>query len=408
MLVLNPKSLFRLSFLALTTLLFALRPVLAGEKLKVLEEEIQLLVKSASQSVVTVTAHFSEEVVVETDRGVLSLFGSEKETRALSYVNVGSGVILNEQGHVITRSSVVWGAGHSTVRFADGAEVEAAFVGRDVETGLAVLKIDSSAVVPANFADSDELEVGMLNFVLGNAMGVFPAITFGAVNGMRPDGMIQLSANLHPGTNGSPVINFHGEVIGLVAGQLSTFDAVSGYRHDILTQPTLVYPINWVRHVADDIAQYGYVRKGWLGVVGYHDGARPKISQIKKDSPAEHGGLTKGDVILRFSYQEVNSIAQLAHLVERTPPGQTVALEYLRDGVVTSTQVKLAEKDNGARTAEDNGGPQAPSSAPVYAMPMQDSPDAVFRLLQKNEVLEQRVSQLEKELLRIGKLLETH
>ncbi|MFQ5649656.1 MAG: S1C family serine protease [bacterium] len=380
----------------------------AGETLAALEKEILVLIGSTKESIVTVTSYFSQEVSIEKERGILSFFRSETEKKSLSYINIGSGVIFNEAGYILTRSSIVWGAEKNVVTLVDGREVPAQFVGQDPETGLSVLKIEVENVAPARLGDSDEVLLGSWNFMIGNSLGVYPSITFGSVNGLRNDGMIQLSAILNPGNNGSPIINLQGEVVGVVAGQLNPASAMSELPLGDFHSPTLAYPINWVKRIANDIIKFGYVRKGWLGVVGYRDGQKPKVSQIKEDSPAQQAGLVEGDVILRFSYKEVRSISELARLVEYTPPGETVSLEYRRGDKILLTNVKVGEKTAidtlAARASFPNPG------AEFLPRPSEtlESRNVLLHFLEKNEVLERRINRLESEMMRLKKLLESY
>lgn len=381
--------------------------VQAGELLDALEKEILTLIEATKQSVVTVTSNFSHEVSVEKESGIFSFFKSEIQKKALSYINIGSGVIYDEAGYILTRSSIVLGADANTITFADGAQTPAQFVGHDPETGLAVLRVEADSLVPARMAKSDDLVVGSWSFMIGNSLGVYPSITFGSVNGLRKDGMIQLSAQVNPGNNGSPIINMDGEVVGLVAGQLKPSGQVSDFFTNEYQTPTLAYPINWVKRIADDIIQYGYVRKGWLGVVGYRDG-QPKISEIRQGSPAQKAGLTVGDMITKFASQEVRSISELARLVEYTSPGTTVSLEYVRDNEARTIQIKVGKKtpaDSNMTSANSVAARQpALNSSSIHIQPG----NANLQLLQQNELLEKRVRALEQELAKLRKAIEAH
>ncbi|MFQ5770615.1 MAG: S1C family serine protease [bacterium] len=382
--------------------------VFAGETLKGLEREISKLIDSSKVSVVTVASRFSQEVYIEKESGILSFFKTEVQKQAISYVNIGSGIILDDSGHILTRSSIVWGAESNIVTIANGKELSAEFVGHDPETGFAVIKqIDDENLKPAKLGNFDGITPGSLIVMIGNSLGVFPSIDFGVINGIRDDGMIQISTNLNPGNNGSPIFNLSGEVIGLVAGRLnvqhSMFEPVQGYNY---TETTLAYPIDWIKKIAQDIIQFGYVRRGWLGVVGYHDTGKPKIRKIKENSPAQQAGLNEGDIIVKYSNIEVKSISELVHLVEYTPPGQTVAIEFNRSGEMLRAEIAIGERS--IQNTYDLG--FIPNN-PTRNILLDKTSTSTIRgypadLIERNKFLEMRINDLEKELNKLKKMIE--
>jgi len=369
--------------------------------LKALESEFKTLVDSSKNSIVTVTSKFANEVQVEKESGILSFFKNETELREFTYVNVGTGIVYDDLGYIITRSSIVLGAESNKVTFADSTEAVAHFVGYDPETGFAVLQVDNKNLVPARFGDSGSLSLGSLNFMIGNSLGVYPSIAFGALNGIRDDGMLQLSTRLTPGNNGSPIMNLAGEVVGLVAGHLNAmpvnnFDPSSS----VFGVAAVAYPIQLVRRIADDIIAHGIVRKAWLGVVGNHNGDLPKISEIRTSSPAEKAGLVAGDVITKFADQSVYSIEQLMHLVEQSAPGKTVSVEYLRGGQGMSTTVQLGERVS----VETESLPTEPIASYQVKAAVQLQPAS--KKTNVHELLLQRVDKLENEIRLLKQQLE--
>ncbi len=316
----------------------------AGEGLKALERELQAILKTAEQSVVTVTSEFAKKVANQDKRGNLSFLGSSDDASSVIYLNVGTGIIFDENGIVVTRSSVVVGARSNKVTFATGEETLAEYVGQDPHTGFAVLRIAKEAT-PVSLGDSDELYPGSLTFMIGNSYGAYPSVVFGSINSIREDGMLQLSTHLNPGNNGSPIINMAGEVVGLIAGKLNAPNGYyGGFSAGDLSATTLAYPSKKLQQIVARIIKFGEVKKGWLGVVGFDNSAKPQIREIKDNSPAQQAGLVSGDVILSFSSTSITSVEQLARLVESTQPGETVPMEYLRDQQRLRTQVRLGEK----------------------------------------------------------------
>lgn len=390
------KSVIRSFVFSSLFLLCFFYPAYTQEILESLEKDIAKLIDSSKTSVVTVASRFSHEISPETESGILSFFKAEAPKQSLSYINIGSGIVFDEAGHILTRSSIVAGAESNLVTFSNGLEAPAIFVGHDPETGFAVLKVQTEYLTPARLGDSNNIMPGAWNLMIGNSLGVYPSVVFGSINGFRNDGMIQISANLNPGNNGSPILNTKGEVIGLVAGQMSPRQSLTDSFSDNDFRATiLAYPINWIKKIAEDIIQYGYVRHGWLGVIGEPEGWKAKIKEIKKNSPAQQAGLVEGDVVVRFSGKMVNSISELARLVRYTPPGQTVPVEYLRGEQTMYSNIKIGEWQIHDKKAE----PGLPAEKPEENLILTDQ--------EQNHWILSKISELEKELKQLKKLIET-
>lgn len=400
---------FGLSAWSCFLVLFLYQNVFSGETLKKFEQELQELVLSNKASIVTVRAEFSHKIQVQKESGLFSLFKNETEpeVKEFSFVNIGTGVVFDESGHIITRSSIVLGALKNEVSFSNGMMLQAEFVGNDPGTGFAIIKVDPSkleTLQPAKFSDSANVNAGSWNFIMGNALGVYPAIVIGTVNGVREDGMIQISANLSPGNNGSPIINLKGEVIGLVAGQLMPDgDIAVNWGRFGTSQTTMAYPCNWVKKIANDIIAYGYVKRGWLGVVGYYDGDRPKIRQIKANSPAQKAGLAEGDIVLKFSGRKIRNISHFAKIVENTSPGRLVKLEFMRADQIYSTEVELTEKRKTGNYSFSSDSLKSQNvNSKVYELAGQKNN---YQIQRRNQILVERVNYLEQELEKIKQQL---
>lgn len=400
------------SMIFITATFIALWPgntACGGNTLTKLQREISNLIDSSKVSVVTVASKISQEVYVEKDNSILSFFKTEVEKKAVTYINIGSGIIFNDEGHIITRSSIVWGSESNTVTLSNGKEYPAKFVGHDPETGFAIIKIAGDDLKPAYFGNSDFIAPGSWIVMIGNSFGVFPSIVFGSINGLRNDGIIQISANLDPGNNGSPIFNTKGEVIGVVVARLNTYQGVpeslGGYN---FSQTILAYPINWIKRIAQDIIQYGHVRKGWLGVVGYHDGMKLKIRKVNDNSPAHKAGLTVGDVIVKYSGKEINNITELAHLVEYTIPGETVTLDYRRAGKLFNVDITIGEKSvEGDSVSVDFR--KFPISSTIINKTVKPQPQNYpINWIERNQRLEKRIVKLEKEIEKLKRMIESN
>ena len=381
--------------------------VYGGDTLEKLDLEISKLIDSSKVSVVTVASKFSHEVYVEKETSILSFFKTEVERKPVSYMNIGSGLILDNEGHILTRSSIVWGSETNIVTLSNGVEFKAKFVGLDPKTGFAVIKVISDGLNPVRLGDSDDMALGSWIIVIGNSLSVYPSVVLGSINGLRSDGIIQISVNLDPGNNGSPIFNTKGEVIGIVAARLNAAeDSPESFYGYNFSETNLAYPINWIKRIAQDIIQYGYVRKGWLGIIGYHDGKKPKIREIINNSPAQKAGLIPGDVIIKFTGKEVNNISELVRLVEYTNPDQTISLECLRNGKPLNVDIEMGEKTK-SDTAEFQYLQNAPISSKFVnktIKPMiQNYPTNWY---QQRQMLETRIEILEKELMKLKNMLE--
>jgi len=157
----------------------------------------------------------------------------------------------------------------------------------------------------------------------------------------------------------------------------------------------MAYPINWIKTIVGDMVADKQVHKGWLGIVGYHDGHNTRIREIKADSPAQAAGLQPGDVIVSFNRQEVKSVMELARLVRYSSPGQEVVLGYLRDGATAETSVSMGEKMS--------------TSVPVFESPPDDPmppEQLVSETSDQREMLELRIQMLENEVRKLRKLIE--
>ncbi len=380
---------------------------LGGQSLDKLQQEIKKIIDSTQVSVVTVASRFSHEYYVEKESSILSFFKTEREKKSLTYINIGTGFLIDDRGHILTRSSNVLDALSTTVTLASGREYQASLIGHDPQTGFAILKIEARDIHPAKLGNSDKIGLGSWVLVIGNSLGVFPSVMLGMINGLRSDGLIQISANIDPGNNGSPVINTHGEIIGIVAARLNPPGASST---EVLynarsSESVLVYPINWIQKIARDIIQYGHVRKAWLGVVGYQSGLRPEIKQVIPNSPAEKVGLKVGDVIIKYSGKNVRNVAELARLVEYSSPGEKVVLEFLRNGEPSTVEVELGEK--APESSVENDFWTQPS---IISTTSTLTPDHVLPvdLMRMNKKLEKRIHYLEEEVLKLKKQLEAN
>jgi serine protease Do len=269
--------------------------------------------------------------------------------------SLGSGVIVTENGYILTNNHVVDGA--DEVKIAVGEprkEYTAKIIGRDERVDLAVLKIDATGLPALTLGDSDKLEVGDTVLAIGNPFGVGLTVTHGIVSALGRGGLgiedyedfIQTDAPINPGNSGGALLDSDGRLIGINTAILSRTGGSNGVGFAI--------PVNLARSVLEQIVAHGRVERAFLGVTtqalneelgkqfGTDQGAL--ITEIAPGSAAEKAGLKRGDVLTRVNDAAVTDPRNLALAIGRLTPGTEVSLTYLRDGKSTTIKVKLGDQ----------------------------------------------------------------
>ena len=305
-----------------------------GTVLANLEQDISRLIELVKPSVVTVTARLSYSYVESSGTNILGFWGAREELQTIEYTNIGSGIVFNQQGHILTKASIVEDGHDLTVTFSDGRQSPADLLGLDRRTGLAVIEIDEQQLQPANFGDSNQLKPGSWITIVGNSLGVSPAVSFGLVNSVRDDGLIQLCADVSPGNSGSPIFNVQGQVVGILAAKIGG----NSWPLDVPTmlsgsEKALAYPINRIRGLAKDIAKYGTRPEGWLGVTAEDLPGSPglvHVSGVVTSGPADKAGVRVGDFVMRLNGGRFYSALELAQFIKNKLPGDVVIVDVLR------------------------------------------------------------------------------
>ncbi|MDH3772270.1 MAG: trypsin-like peptidase domain-containing protein, partial [Nitrospirota bacterium] len=245
----------------------------------------------------------------------------------------GSGVIIREDGVIVTNNHVVGeDTSEAEVRLSDKSHAIARVIGRDKETDIAVLKIETDRKLPAaQFGDSRSLKVGQWVLAVGNPMGLDRTVTLGVISGIgrerlnlsKYENFIQTDAAINPGNSGGPLFNLRGEVIGI---NTAIIHMAQGIGFSI--------PADMVSGVVDQLVSQGRVVRGWLGVgiqaltkelakqFGIKEGQGVLINEVYEDDPAYAAGIKPGDIILMVEDQPVDSPNQLSRLVAQVGPGE--------------------------------------------------------------------------------------
>jgi serine protease Do len=269
----------------------------------------------------------------------------------------GSGVIVGSDGYILTNHHVVRDAREIRVTFSDGRRMSAERVGVDNLTDLALLKVKANNLIPAEWGDSDQLQVGSLIWAVGSPFGLERSVSFGilsaknrgSIAGSPHQDFLQTDAAVNPGNSGGPLVDATGKVVGIntaIVGQ--TYSGVS-----------FAIPSNVAREVADRLRQGGYVPRAWLGVelspvseqvaerIGLEIVRGAMIARVVEDelnSPAHRAGMQPGDVVLRWADVDVLEPAMLSQLVAKTKIGEAVKVQVWREGQPLDVQVTVVER----------------------------------------------------------------
>jgi serine protease Do len=270
--------------------------------------------------------------------------------------SLGSGFIIDAQGHVVTNNHVVQGAEEIEVTFLDDRVYKAEVVGRDEKTDLAVLKITNAdrKFDHVKFGDSDEARVGDWIIAIGNPFGLGGTVTAGIIsararniNAGPYDDFIQTDAAINRGNSGGPMFDVEGDVIGINSAIYSPSGGNVGIGFAI--------PVNMAKPIIEQLKQGKTVQRGWLGVkiqtvtediaesLGRDDLEGALVAEVTESSPAEKAGFKVGDLILRFDGEKIKNMRTLPKVVASTKVNKDVKVKVLRDGKDKTLSVVLGE-----------------------------------------------------------------
>ncbi|OGL02817.1 MAG: hypothetical protein A3E31_11765 [Candidatus Rokubacteria bacterium RIFCSPHIGHO2_12_FULL_73_22] len=276
---------------------------------------------------------------------------------------LGSGVIIDRRGYVLTNHHVVRGADGVTVRLSSKQEFRGRIVGTDTKTDLAVIRFEPTAApTVATLGDSDALRVGEWAIAIGNPFGLDQTVTVGVVSATgRSDvgiatyeNFIQTDASINPGNSGGPLVNLRGEVIGINTAIVATGQGIG-----------FAIPVNMVKRVLAQLIDRGKVTRGWLGIamepltpelvqsLGLADARGALVTRVERGGPAAAAGLQPSDVVVTFDGTPVGDYRHLQRLSAEADVGKRVTLEIVRKRERRTVAVTVAE-------APDRGLPEGP------------------------------------------------
>src|SRR5437667_1524920 len=346
--------------------------------LEALNRERRALVSSVLPSIVAVKT--SKKIGIRREYGLdpFEFFFGNQQRRfrnprdeALVQNSLGSGVIVTNEGHIITNNHVVDQVDEIEVQLSDGRTEKARLIGADDQVDLAVLKIDNPGVKPLKLADSGTVQAGDFVLAIGNPFGFDETVTDGIVSSKgRPNradvfgDLIQTNAAINPGNSGGPLINLRGEVVGINTAIISRSGGSQGIGFAI--------PSNTVRTALESLLKKGRIIRGYLGIQmrvpqtgqpALSPGEAVVVDEIVPGSPADESHLQKGDVIKKFDGHEVKSFNDLRNLVSQGDLNKKVELEIVRAGKTIAVATQIKEQPVGYETGRVV--PQQPPAKPT-------------------------------------------
>ena len=276
--------------------------------------------------------------------------------------SLGSGLVMDKRGYILTNNHVVSGAEEIEVRLSDETAYQGdrvKVVGADRRTDVAILKVEADHPLPeASLGNSDGVEVGEWVMAIGNPWGLDRTVTVGVISAKGRSGLslaegptyqdfIQTDASINPGNSGGPLVNIRGEVIGINSAITSPSGGNVGIGFAI--------PINMAKRIADQLISEGKIVRGYLGILpqevssdlaealGLQSTEGVLVAKVEENTPAHEAGLKVEDVIVEFDGKKVATVQKFRIVVAETPPGKRVKIVVMRDGKRRSLKAKIGE-----------------------------------------------------------------
>ncbi|MFV8364919.1 S1C family serine protease [Flavobacterium sp. XS1P27] len=288
---------------------------------------------------------------------ILEYFYGYKGGQSQEQVGTGSGVIISEDGYIVTNNHVIKGASEIEITLNNKKSYVAKLIGTDSKMDIALLKIDANEKLPYTvFANSDSVKIGEWVLAVGNPYNLTSTVTAGIVSAKARDldtsgiqSFIQTDAAVNPGNSGGALVNTRGELIGINTMISSMTGSYVGY--------SFAVPSNIARKIIEDLMEFGNVQRGILGVEGGELNSISSkelgitqtqgfyINKVTKNSGAEKSGLEKGDVIIKLDEQNVATFADLSGYINTKRPNDKVQVTYIRDGKTRVVPVFLSKNE---------------------------------------------------------------
>ncbi|MDI1315933.1 trypsin-like peptidase domain-containing protein [Flavobacterium sp.] len=312
---------------------------------------------AAAESTVHTVVHVKNVSIRTVSDPIMEYFYGSRGGQQQEQIGTGSGVIISEDGYIVTNNHVIKDASELEVTLNNNKSYKAKLIGTDSKMDIALLKIDTNEKLPySTFADSDQVKVGEWVLAVGNPYNLTSTVTAGIVSAKARNldtsgiqSFIQTDAAVNPGNSGGALVNTRGELIGINTMISSQTGSYVGY--------SFAVPSNITRKIIEDIMEFGNVQRGILGVeggelnskaskdLGINDTEGFYINKVTKNSGAEKAGLKKGDIIKKLDTQKINTFSELSGYISTKRPNDKVQVTFLRDGETKSVPVTLIKYD---------------------------------------------------------------
>lgn len=298
-------------------------------------------------------------------RGFFEDFFGDMPEREFKQTGLGSGVIIDAQGYILTNEHVINGADKITVTLPDGREFKGEVKGRDMRSDLAIIKINAQSLPVAELGDSDNLKIGQWVVAIGNPFGFAldnpePTVTVGVVSALHRSlgravarqkdygDLIQTDAAINPGNSGGPLVNLKGEIVGINVAIFSTTGGYQGVGFAI--------PVNNAKRIIARLIEGKKILYGWLGItvqdlsddLAGHFGIPDKngvlVAKVLEDGPAQKAQIKDADVIRKIDGNPVNNVKELLSIIGKAEVGKSIKLTVIRDKKELTFNVVIGER----------------------------------------------------------------
>ena len=369
---------FTVSFLASTAICFAAETMQESGILNMVPESFSGVAKKAGPAVVNIRTektiknggqvyryfYNGPQREDDPDRDSYKKYNNNPHHQEYKQQSLGSGFIIDEDGYIVTNYHVVKNSDKIKVILQNGSEVDGEIVGRDPNTDLALIKIQSKDKLQAlKFGDSDSINIGEWVLAAGNPFGLMNTVTAGIISAKGRvigsglyDDFIQTDASINPGNSGGPLLNMAGEVIGI---NTAIVDGGQGIGFAI--------PVNMAKPIVEQLINDGEVTRGWMGVViqdmnkdladyyGTKDTLGALVSDVIQGDPADIAGIKHGDLIVAIDGQLVENSRDLIKKIAVIPVGKIVIVSVVRKGNPNTYNVKIGKRNEMNLTARGSG-----------------------------------------------------
>lgn len=310
---------------------------------------------TAAENTIHAVVHVKNKTISKIP--VMDFIYGYRGDREQTQIGTGSGIIITEDGYIVTNNHVIQDATELEVTLNNNKSYQAKLVGTDSKMDIALLKIEADEKLPYTvFGDSDEIKVGEWVLAVGNPYNLNSTVTAGIVSAkarnLANDGIqsfIQTDAAVNPGNSGGALVNTRGELIGINTMISSPTGSYAGY--------SFAVPSNITRKIIEDLMQFGNVQRGVLGIeggemnsnyakeIGVKETQGFYINKVTKNSGAEKAGLQKGDIIVQLDDKKINGFAELTAYINTKRPNDVVQVRIVRDEKEKTIPVKLSKKE---------------------------------------------------------------